>query len=80
MGRYFPNIQPAMLEAATKESQLRGMETEYAQVLSRLEALEVSDVTKAIFQRFVNGELTIEELSTAIDEFVNVNGLPPPRR
>jgi Antitoxin VbhA len=70
MGRYIPNIQPLLLEIATKESQLRAQESEYALVLSRLEGLEVSDDTKAIFELYVNGELTIKELSTAIDEYL----------
>jgi antitoxin VbhA-like protein len=48
--------------------------TEWALVLSRLDGLEVSDTTKAIFQRFVNGEPTIKELSTAIDEYISLKG------
>ena len=72
MGRYFPNIQPLMLEVETKEADLRVLETEYALVLSRLEGLEVSDETKAIFQGYVNGELTIKQLSAAIDDYLNL--------
>ena len=72
MGRYFPNIQPLLLEIKTKEAQLRAQESEYAQVLSRLEGLDVSDATKAIFQRYVIGELTIKQLNTAIDEYLNL--------
>lgn len=72
MGRYIPNIQPLLLEIETKESQLRAQENEYALVLSRLEGLEVSAGSRAIFQRFVNGELTIKELSTAIDEYLHL--------
>jgi hypothetical protein len=34
--------------------------------------LEVSDETKAIFQRYVNGELTIKQLSAAIDYYLNL--------
>ena len=74
MGRYIPNIQPLILEVKTKEAQLRAEETEYAQVLSRLEGLEVSDATRAIFQRYLDGELTIKELSDAIDEYLNQSG------
>jgi hypothetical protein len=72
MGRHIPNIQPLLLEIKTKESQLRAQESEYARVLSRLDGLEVSDATKAIFQRYVNGELTIQELNAAIDEYLNL--------
>ncbi len=71
---YIPNIKPLLCEIETNESQLRAQQTEWAQVLSRLDGLEVSDTTKAIFQRFVNGELTIKELSTAIDEYINLKG------
>jgi hypothetical protein len=76
MGRYIPNIQPLLLEIKTKEAQLRAQEREYALVLSRLEGLEVDDATKAMFQRYVNGELTIKELSTAIDEYLNLKANP----
>ncbi len=55
MGRYIPDIQPLLLEIKTKESQLRAQQAEWTRVLSRMEGLEVSDATKAIFQRFVNG-------------------------
>jgi hypothetical protein len=72
MGRYIPNILPLLLEIETKEAQLRAQESEYAQVLSRLEGLDVSDATKAIFQRYVIGKLTIKELNTAIDEYLNL--------
>lgn len=75
---YIPNIQPLVREIETNESQLRAQQTEWAQVLSRLDGLEVSDTTKAIFQRFVNGELTIKELSTAIDEYINLQGKSGP--
>lgn len=71
---YIPNLQPLLREIETNESQLRAQQTEWSQVLSRLDGLEVSDTTKAMFQRFVNGELTIKELSTAIDEYVNLKG------
>jgi len=76
MGRHIPNIEPLLLEIKTKESELRAQETEYARVLSRLEGLEVSDTTKEIFQRFVNGELTIKELDTAIDEYLDLKETP----
>ena len=79
MGRHIPNIQPLLLEIKTKESQLRAQESEYARVLSRLEGLEVFDSTKAIFQRFVNGGLTIKELNTAIDEYLNLKARSVPK-
>ena len=63
-----------MLEAETKEAQLRAQETEQALVLSRLEGLAVSGVTKAIFQRYVGEELTIKELSIAIDDYLQLTG------
>ena len=70
MGRYIHNIEPQLTEIKEKESELRAREAEWAHALSRLEGLEVSDATKAMFQRFVNGELTIEELNTAIDQYL----------
>ena len=78
MGRHIPNIQPLLLEIKTKESQLRAQESEYARVLSRLEGLEVSGATKAIFQRYIDGELTIKELDAAIDEHLNLKAGPSP--
>jgi hypothetical protein len=78
MGRYFPNIQPLMLEVETKEAQLRVLQAEYTLILSRLEGLEVSDETKAIFQRYVNGELTIKQLTAAIDDYLNLKAQSGP--
>ena len=74
---FVPNPQPLLLEIETKESQLRVQGTEYAGVFCRLENLEVTDGTKAIFQRYVNGELTIKELSTAIDVYLNLKAGSP---
>ena len=68
---YVPNPRLLLLEIETKESQLQAQETEYARVLCRLEHLEVSDSTRAIFQSYVNGELTIKELGFAIEEHLN---------
>jgi hypothetical protein len=51
MGRLIPNIQPLLLEIQTKQSEPRAQESESAHVLSRLEGLEVSDATKARFER-----------------------------
>lgn len=75
-----PNILPLLLEVKTKEAQLRVQESEYARVLSLLEGLEVSDATKAIFQRYVNGELTIKDLNTAIDQYLNLNAISGSQR
>jgi len=72
MPGHYLNYQPWALEIKTKEAELRVLESEFAQVLSRLEGLDVSDATKAIFQRYVIGELTTKQLNTAIDEYLNL--------
>jgi hypothetical protein len=72
MPAHYLNYQPWALVIKTKEAELRVLEREFALVLSRLEGLEVSDITRAIFQRYVNGELTIKELNAAIDEYLNL--------
>jgi hypothetical protein len=72
MPSHYLNYQPWALVIKTKEAELRVLEREFALVLSRLEGLEVSDTTRAIFQRYVNGELTIKELNAAIDEYLNL--------
>jgi hypothetical protein len=72
MPAHYLNYQPWALVIKTKEAELRVLEREFALVLSRLEGLEVSDTTRAIFQRCVNGELTIKELNAAIDEYLNL--------
>ena len=70
MPGHYLNYQPWALEIKTKEAELRVLEREFALVLCRLEGLEVSDTTRAIFQRYVNGELTIKELGAAIDQYL----------
>jgi hypothetical protein len=72
MPAHYLNYQPWALVIKTKEAELRVLEREFALVLSRLEGLEVSDTTRAIFQRYVNGELTIKELNVAIDKYLNL--------
>jgi len=72
MAWHYLNIEPLVLEIQTKEAELRAQESEFAQVLSRLDGLEVSDATKAIFQRYISRELTIKELNTAVDEYLNL--------
>lgn len=44
---------------------------EQALVLSRLADLEVSPATKAIFERYSNGELTIRHLNSAIGAYLD---------
>jgi len=72
MAWHYLNIEPLVLEIQTKEAELRAQESEFAEAFSRLDGLEVSDATKAIFQRYISGELTIKELNTAIDEYLNL--------
>ena len=74
MGRYFLHDGPLFFEVREKETLLRSEESEWASVLSRLDGLAASDTIKASFERFVNGELTIKELNTAIDEELNLTG------
>lgn len=78
MGRYTPNIQPLVFEIQEKEAQVRAQEAEWALALTRLEGLEVTDTTKAMFQRFVNGEVTVTELNAAIDEYLDEQDLSAP--
>jgi hypothetical protein len=47
----------------------RAKEVENALASVRMEGLEPSDDAKAIFQRYVDGELTSEELDRALDTF-----------
>ena len=48
---------------------LRGREVENAIASVRIEGLEPSDDAKALFQRYVDGELTSEELESAFDSY-----------
>jgi hypothetical protein len=79
MGRYIPNAHTIelLLEIEAKEAQLRAQEIEHALVLSRLEGLEVSGDTRAIFHRYVDGELTIAALNAAIDQHLNLRANTP---
>lgn len=70
MGRHIPNIQPLRLEYETKESEVRKADAEYGLVLARLEKLPVSEETSDLFHRYVTGELTVTELSEAIDRYL----------
>ena len=47
----------------------RAREVENALASVRLEWLEPSEEAKAMFQRYVDGELTSEELDRAFDQF-----------
>jgi hypothetical protein len=49
----------------------RAKEMENALASGRLEGLEPSDAAKAIFQLYVDGELTIEQMGRAIDEMAD---------
>lgn len=47
----------------------RAREVENALASVRLEGLEPSDEAKALFQRYIDGEMTSEELDRAFDLF-----------
>ena len=65
-----PNLEQQFLELRNKESGLMTLQSNEARVLSRLENLEVTPATKAIFQRYVSGELTLADLDSAIDQYL----------
>ena len=69
-GVHIPNLELQFLELRNKESELRTLENNEARVLARLENLEVNPATKAIFQRYVTGELTLADLDSAIDQYL----------
>jgi len=52
-----------------REKRAREIENTLASV--RMEGLEPSEEGKAIFQRYVEGELTIEEMGRAIDNLLH---------
>ena len=49
----------------------RAREVENALATGRLEGLEPSPGAKAIFERYVDGELTLEQMGAAIDAFAD---------
>ena len=49
----------------------REREVENAFASVRMEGLEPSKESKAIFQRYVDGELTIEEMGRAVDQLLD---------
>lgn len=54
-----------------QERTQRATEMENALATGRLEGLEPSDGANAIFQRYVEGELTLDEMGHAIDEYAD---------
>jgi hypothetical protein len=59
----------AVLTDRARETRAR--EIENATASGRLEGLEPSAGAKEIFQRYVEGELTLEQMGAAIDEFAD---------
>jgi hypothetical protein len=49
----------------------RAREVENALASGRIEGLEPSEQAKAIFRRYVDGELTLEQMGAAIDQFAD---------
>ena len=49
----------------------REREVENALASGRLEGLEPSEAAKAIFQRYVDGDLTLEQMGAAIDQLAD---------
>jgi hypothetical protein len=70
VGRYIPNVEPLRLEIREKEAELSAQEGQWESALSRLDRLAVSDGTRKLFERFVSGEMTIEELNAEISEYL----------
>ena len=52
-----------------REQRARDIENALASV--RMEGLEPSSEAKAIFQRYIDGELTLQEKAKAFQEFLN---------
>jgi hypothetical protein len=50
-------------------TEAKRLETEWAQVLSRLDGVEPTEGIKATFELFVKGEATLQELNAAIDAY-----------
>jgi hypothetical protein len=70
MGWHLLNTHALRFEVKMKQAQLPAAEHDWEEVLSQLTNLEVSDGSRAIFQRFLNGELTAKEFGKAIDEYL----------
>jgi hypothetical protein len=54
-----------------QERARRAKQMENALANGRLEGLEPSEGAAAIFQRYVNGELTLEEMGRAIETYAD---------
>lgn len=54
--------------ASEKAREQRAKEIENALASGRIEGLEPSAEAMAIFQRYIEGELTLEQMGAAIDE------------
>jgi hypothetical protein len=50
----------------------RALAVENAVASVRLEGLEPPDEAKTIYQRYVNGELTLDEMGRAIDDYADL--------
>jgi len=57
-------------DAAAKQARLLELQAEYASTLSRLESLPVNEATRALVQRFMAGEVSIQQLDAAIDQYL----------
>ena len=57
------------ITAAERARRTRVYEEALASV--RLEGLELDEQAKALYQRYINGELTLAEVGSAIDELDN---------
>lgn len=62
---------PMAVTATDQARAQRAREVENALASVRMEGLEPSDDAKAIFQRYVDGDLTAEEMGRAIDQILD---------
>jgi hypothetical protein len=51
-------------------TEVKRLEREWEQVLSRLDRVQPTAATKGMFERFVKGELTLQGLNAAIDLYL----------
>lgn len=54
-----------------RELEKRAREVENALATGRIEGLEPSDGAMAIFKRYADGDITLEEMGAAIDRFAD---------
>lgn len=73
MGRYSPSADTValLIECQAKQSQLSAQEKEYTRVISRLQCLEVCSATQVIFERYISGAITLQDLDNAIEDYVS---------